>query len=63
MDQHKFVAIIRQFPQIWERSHPKFRDKDAKDCAWEVVGSKMGCTGKTKRFLLLITLILPKLYL
>ncbi|XP_018565079.1 uncharacterized protein LOC108906332 isoform X2 [Anoplophora glabripennis] len=44
MDQHKFVSIIRQFPQIWERNHPKFRDKDAKDCAWEMIGSKMGCT-------------------
>lgn len=50
MDQHKFVTIIRQFPQIWERSHPKFRDKDAKDCAWEVVGSKVGSTGKITYF-------------
>ncbi|KAJ8942312.1 hypothetical protein NQ318_005304 [Aromia moschata] len=45
MDHRKFVSVIRQFPQIWDRSHPQFRDKDAKDSAWDVVGSKMGCSG------------------
>ncbi|KAJ8977635.1 hypothetical protein NQ317_003613 [Molorchus minor] len=45
MDQRKFIDTIRNFPQIWDRSHPQFRDKDAKDCAWEVVGIKMGCSG------------------
>ncbi|KAJ8944168.1 hypothetical protein NQ314_009530 [Rhamnusium bicolor] len=49
VDQHKFVAIIRYFPQIWDRTHPQFRDKDAKDCAWEVIGTKIGCTGDACR--------------
>lgn len=45
MDQRKLIELVKQYPQIWDRRNPCFRDKQTKDFAWEDVGQKMNFPG------------------
>ncbi|KAG5890208.1 hypothetical protein JTB14_028750 [Gonioctena quinquepunctata] len=47
MDQRKFVNILKQYPVIWDRSHPNFRDKDIKDNAWVSIANALGWTDES----------------
>lgn len=45
MDQGKFISVIHQFPQVWDRSNATFREQALKSEAWERIGEIMNCPG------------------
>ena len=34
---NQFIEELQQHPVIWDTSHPKFKNKVAKDKAWDVI--------------------------
>ncbi|KAJ3649898.1 hypothetical protein Zmor_021615 [Zophobas morio] len=43
MDQAKFIGVIKQFPQVWDRNCATFREQNLKNEAWQRIGEVMGC--------------------
>ncbi|XP_066259433.1 uncharacterized protein [Euwallacea similis] len=41
MDHKKLVEVVKQMPHLWDRNCSTFRDKEAKDRAWEEVGRRI----------------------
>ncbi|RZC37019.1 uncharacterized protein BDFB_008728 [Asbolus verrucosus] len=42
MDHGRFISVIKQFPQVWDRNCATFREQSLKSEAWERVGEVMG---------------------
>lgn len=49
LDHRKLIAIVKETPSIWDRSHPLFRDKEAKETKWEEIGQIMGTSATNCR--------------
>ncbi|KAH0819393.1 hypothetical protein GEV33_003399 [Tenebrio molitor] len=43
MDHSRFITIVKQFPQVWDRNCATFREQNLKSEAWERVGEIMNC--------------------
>ncbi|ENN81388.1 uncharacterized protein LOC109546904 [Dendroctonus ponderosae] len=49
MDHRQLVELVKQVPHLWDRNCPIFRDKEAKEKAWNEVANKMGHSASTCR--------------
>lgn len=46
MEHRLLVELVKQYPQIWDRNSPFFRDKELKEKAWTEVAVKTNASGK-----------------
>ncbi|CAH0551257.1 unnamed protein product [Brassicogethes aeneus] len=44
MDHYKLIAIIKNYPQVWDRNNEFFNKKDMKETAWKTIATLMGTT-------------------
>lgn len=42
----RFVETVRLFPILYNKSNPEFKDKQAKDNRWDIIGSEFGLSGE-----------------
>ncbi|KAH9383997.1 hypothetical protein HPB48_025974 [Haemaphysalis longicornis] len=42
----RFVEAVRQFPFLFNKMHPEFKDKHAKRNRWDIIGTEFGLTGE-----------------
>lgn len=45
MDHTKLIGVIKEFPQVWDRSCVTFREQNLKNEAWQRIGEIMSTTG------------------
>ncbi|EFA06852.1 hypothetical protein TcasGA2_TC009795 [Tribolium castaneum] len=43
MDHARFISVVKQFPQVWDRNCATFREQSLKSEAWERIGEIMNC--------------------
>lgn len=46
IDNDAFIAEIKRYPEIYDTSHPSFKQQDDKSGAWEKIARTFGSDGK-----------------
>ena len=41
----RLLDIIQQYPEVYDLAHPRYKDKDFRDQAWEEISTGMDATG------------------
>ena len=39
------LDIIQQYPEVYDLAHPRYKDKDFRDQAWDEIATGMDATG------------------
>lgn len=42
----RFVEAVRHFPFLYDKTHPDFKDKQAKMNRWDIIGTEFALTGE-----------------
>lgn len=46
MNDEKLIELVREYPVLYDLSHPKYMDTDHKNCIWNKFVEEIGTTGK-----------------
>ena len=41
----RLLDIIQQYPEVYDLAHPRYKDKDFRDQAWDEIATGMDATG------------------
>ena len=47
--KHRLIALVKEYPWLWQKEHKDFKDSKLKQNSWMEIGVRLGQSGKPNK--------------